>query len=394
MTTPENAHSDEHVEDRVAYHTGPSGRDLRPRRAATRYSGAARSDPVEALFSLCRRHDLPFGVLVLRARDRSEGSRRRAYAGRDSIQARVWRLVDTVTRQTDVSAPWGSDGAIVFCPATPPEGTKELAERICAGSGDLRISLGTASLRTDGFTLADLVACANAREMASHSEPGGPPPPTDGPQSPPSNGGLGSRRPSGGPLKRLFDLSVVVVAAPLWLPLLALVATAVKVSDPTAPVLFVQERTGRGGRRFRMYKFRTMVTDAELQKQTLERQNERSWPDFKIEGDPRVTPIGRRLRASSLDELPQLWNVLLGDMSLVGPRPTSFPADTYETWQTARLEATPGVTGLWQIEARNSGDFCERIRLDLRYVARRSFLYDLRILLRTVPAVLWDREGH
>jgi lipopolysaccharide/colanic/teichoic acid biosynthesis glycosyltransferase len=193
--------------------------------------------------------------------------------------------------------------------------------------------------------------------------------------------------------KRLFDLTLVIVAAPLWLPLVVLTALAVKISDPQAPVLFAHDRTGRGGRRFRMYKFRTMVPDAEARKAELASQNQRSWPDFKIEFDPRITRLGRVLRMSSLDELPQFWNVIRGEMSLVGPRPTSFSADTYQPWQTARLEATPGLTGLWQVSARNCADFSERIRIDVRYVRHRSFLYDLGILIRTVPAVIWHREG-
>jgi lipopolysaccharide/colanic/teichoic acid biosynthesis glycosyltransferase len=136
-----------------------------------------------------------------------------------------------------------------------------------------------------------------------------------------------------------------------------------------------------------------MVPDAEARKAELAARSERSWPDFKIADDPRITPLGRTLRATSLDELPQCWNVLRGDMSLVGPRPTSFSSETYEAWQTARLEVVPGLTGLWQVEARDGSDFAERIRLDLRYVEEHGFLYDLKLLLRTIPAVLWNREG-
>jgi lipopolysaccharide/colanic/teichoic acid biosynthesis glycosyltransferase len=306
---------------------------------------------------------------------------------------RLWQLIDSETRQTDLLATCGPDGAIVFCPATPPEGAKELAERLRSGAGSLPIGIGVACFRADGVTLADLVACASAREIDVHGGPDG--------GSDPGGSAVFRGRPAPNAwsqrasraIKRLFDLSVVGFSAPLWLPLLAAVAALVKISDPRSPVLFRQERTGRGGRRFEMIKFRTMVPDAETLKSQLGVVNERSWPDFKIESDPRITPIGRWLRASSLDELPQLWNVLRGEMSLVGPRPTSFSADTYEAWQTARLEATPGLTGLWQVEARNCTDFSERIRLDLRYVANRGFLYDLKILLRTIPAVLWDREG-
>jgi lipopolysaccharide/colanic/teichoic acid biosynthesis glycosyltransferase len=288
---------------------------------------------------------------------------------------------------------WGSDAAIVGCPATSSEGIHALAKRLRASAGNRLIRVGTASFRDDGLTLEDLIAHASERAHDRHR--GEKPPP--GPHSPLRPLSRESTPPVGNgtspTVKRFFDLFLVVATAPLWLLVLGLGAAAVKISDPRAPVLFVQERTGRGGVRFRFYKLRTMVTDAEQRKGELSAKNQRSWPDFKIDDDPRITPIGRFLRATSVDELPQMWNVLRGDMSLVGPRPTSFPADTYQAWQTARLEATPGLTGLWQVDGRQCTDFCERIRIDLRYVERRGFLYDLKLLVRTIPVVLWKRDG-
>jgi lipopolysaccharide/colanic/teichoic acid biosynthesis glycosyltransferase len=137
-----------------------------------------------------------------------------------------------------------------------------------------------------------------------------------------------------------------------------------------------------------MVKFRTMVPNAEALKPALAHLNERPWPDFKITNDPRITRVGRILRQTSLDELPQIINVVKGEMSLVGPRPTSFEPSTYSFWHTYRLEVTPGITGLWQVEGRNVTNFDERLRLDIEYIRRRSLVLDLKILLQTVPTVL------
>lgn len=191
--------------------------------------------------------------------------------------------------------------------------------------------------------------------------------------------------------KRAFDLLLLVVLLPLAIPLFGLCALAIKIESPRGPVVFRQMRTGRGGRRFGMYKFRTMVPDAEALKQELAHLNELQWPDFKITNDPRITKVGRVLRKTSLDELPQMINVLLGDMSFVGPRPTSFAADTYRLWQTERLRVQPGVTGLWQVIGRGELEFPERVRLDVAYIDRACLPLDLEILIRTVFAVLMRR---
>lgn len=187
-------------------------------------------------------------------------------------------------------------------------------------------------------------------------------------------------------LKRVIDLVLVGLALPIMIPVMVLVALVVRLESP-GPVLFTQLRTGQHGRRFRMYKFRTMVADAEERKAELAHLNELPWPDFKITDDPRVTRAGRFLRKTSLDELPQLLNVLKGDMSIVGPRPTSFSSDTYDLWHTARLDVPPGLTGLWQLSARNECTFDERLRYDIAYVRQMSPLLDARIVLKTFGEV-------
>lgn len=190
--------------------------------------------------------------------------------------------------------------------------------------------------------------------------------------------------------KRAVDLLLTVLALPLLMPLLALLALAVRIDSPGAP-FFTQLRTGRGGRRFRMFKLRTMVENADELKEKYAHLNELTPPDFKITNDPRVTRVGRFLRRTSLDELPQLLNVLRGDMSLVGPRPTSFSADTYSLWHTARLEAQPGLTGLWQVSGRNELDFDDRLRLDIAYIRHRSLKLDLLLIFKTFSAVFTGR---
>lgn len=194
--------------------------------------------------------------------------------------------------------------------------------------------------------------------------------------------------------KRIMDLSLVWLSAPFWLPLIGIIALLIRITSPGAPVIFKQLRTGKGGRRFSMYKFRTMVPDAEKLKAKYAHLNELQWPDFKITNDPRITPIGRFLRKTSLDEIPQLFNVLRGEMSLVGPRPTSFGSETYKLWHTERLDVVPGLTGLWQIIGRAQLEFDDRLRLDITYIERRCLWLDINILFRTFLAVFQQRGAH
>lgn len=187
-------------------------------------------------------------------------------------------------------------------------------------------------------------------------------------------------------IKRLLDVVIVLGLLPFAALAIAPCALLIRL-ESRGPILFTQQRTGRGGRSFSMYKLRSMVPDAPALRQDLLYLNRQSGPDFKIKDDPRVTRVGRFLRKTSLDEVPQLWNVLRGEMSLVGPRPTSFAAETYELWHTERLEVPPGMTGLWQVSGRGDIDFDDRVRLDIAYIAQRSLLLDLRILLRTIGAL-------
>ncbi len=193
-------------------------------------------------------------------------------------------------------------------------------------------------------------------------------------------------------LKRAIDLVLGSLALFLVSPLLMLIVLGIKITSP-GPVFFAQLRYGRGRHRFKMYKFRTMVADAEARQAGLEALNEASGPVFKIRADPRITALGRLLRRTSLDELPQLWNVLRGDMSLVGPRPLPLrDVDRFsESWLMRRFSVFPGITGLWQVSGRSDLPFDDWMQLDLAYIDRWSLSLDLRIMARTVPAVLTGR---
>jgi exopolysaccharide biosynthesis polyprenyl glycosylphosphotransferase len=188
-------------------------------------------------------------------------------------------------------------------------------------------------------------------------------------------------------VKRLFDVVVSAVGLALCLPLFAVVAVAIRLDSP-GPIFYKAFRAGRKGRPFRCCKFRTMVANADLLKDSLRKRNERKGPIFKITDDPRVTGVGKLLRKYSIDELPQLWNVLTGDMSLVGPRP--HPLDDYKQYDVdhrRRLEVKPGITGLWQVTARKDPSFETNMRLDLQYIEDWNLRLDLEILLRTFAAV-------
>jgi exopolysaccharide biosynthesis polyprenyl glycosylphosphotransferase len=189
--------------------------------------------------------------------------------------------------------------------------------------------------------------------------------------------------------KRTLDVVGSAAGLVVLSPVFLIVALAIKLSS-RGPMLFAQERCGLGGIPFRFYKFRTMVADAEQRKQALEHLNEMRGPIFKIRRDPRITGLGRVLRKLSLDELPQLWNVLRGDMSLVGPRPpTPDEVVRYTPRQVQRLSVMPGITGLWQVSGRNEiADFERWIDLDLEYAQTGSLWLDLRILMKTVLVVV------
>lgn len=195
-------------------------------------------------------------------------------------------------------------------------------------------------------------------------------------------------------LLRALDAVLSASLLLILLPLFAAIALAIRL-DSRGPVLFRQTRVGRDGVGFSLLKFRSMAVDAEARRVTLETQNERTGPVFKMRRDPRVTRVGRWLRRWSLDELPQLINVLRADMSLVGPRP-ALPSEVarYTDRQRGRLAVPPGLTGLWQVSGRASLSFERAVELDLFYVERRSLAFNLSILVRTIPAVLSGRGAY
>jgi len=198
-------------------------------------------------------------------------------------------------------------------------------------------------------------------------------------------------RPDALAAKHAVDFVIAVIGLIAVAPLLVIVSALIAVTMGR-PVLFRQERVGLHGRRFWMLKFRTMKKDAEAQRAELAKHNEMTGPVFKMTVDPRVTRLGRILRRWSLDELPQLLNVVLGDMSLVGPRPLPLAEQQeIEGWYRRRLSMKPGITGLWQVSGRSNVDFDRWMQLDLRYIDQWSLRLDLTILLKTLPAVLFRR---
>ncbi|PEL13664.1 multidrug MFS transporter [Bacillus sp. AFS017336] len=194
--------------------------------------------------------------------------------------------------------------------------------------------------------------------------------------------------------KRLMDLLGAFLGLLVLLPVFIVVAIFIKLEDPKGPIFFYQTRVGKDGKEFKMYKFRSMVTDAEERLKELIQYNEVSGAMFKMKDDPRITRIGKFIRKTSIDELPQFFNVLLGDMSLVGPRPP-LPREVadYTDFDKQRLLVTPGCTGLWQVSARNSVGFDEMVQLDLMYISNRSIIFDIQIILKTVGVLLGSKNA-
>ncbi len=195
-------------------------------------------------------------------------------------------------------------------------------------------------------------------------------------------------------VKRVIDMIGATVALILALPVMIGATIAVKLQSP-GPVFFKQYRLGKNGKPFLLYKFRSMTASAPDIRDSLQDANEASGPVFKIKADPRMTPVGRILRKYSIDELPQLFHVLTGQMSLVGPRPP-IPAevDSYEPWQTERLAVKPGLTCIWQVSGRSDIGFDEWVRLDIEYVRTRSLWLDIKLLALTIPAVITARGAY
>lgn len=195
-------------------------------------------------------------------------------------------------------------------------------------------------------------------------------------------------------LKRLMDIVGASVGLLLASPIMLIVAILIKLEDPKGPIFFSQVRNGAYPTTFKMYKFRSMYIDAEERLQELMHLNEQSGPAFKIKDDPRITKVGKFIRKTSLDELPQLFNVLKGDMSLVGPRP-AIPREVeqYTAYQKQRLFVKPGLTCIWQVSGRNNIGFDEWVELDIKYIKTRNLWLDLKLILLTIPAMLGDENA-
>ena len=194
--------------------------------------------------------------------------------------------------------------------------------------------------------------------------------------------------------KRTIDIIGAGLGLILLSPIIAIVACAVKVTSK-GPRFFAQKRVGKNGELLEMYKFRSMVVNAEELKENLEEQNEMSGPMFKIKDDPRITKVGKFIRKTSIDELPQLWNILKGDMSLVGPRP-SLPKEVeqFDNWMFKRLSVRPGLTCYWQVSGRNNIDFEDWMKLDVKYVEERNFWIDIKLIFKTVFVLFGDKNAH
>lgn len=295
-------------------------------------------------------------------------------------------------RITDEAGRLGTGLVCAILPFTPPKGAMNLADDICLlfpdevappictvhayPFGNMPPEVVPRDGGTDGKATD---ATPNRRGRPSISAPT--PEPAHVPLEPLF------RRPM--PLaKRVVDVIVAGLGLAALVPFLPIVALAIKVTSP-GPVFFKQRRAGLGGQPFVMWKLRTMVADAEALKTELMARNEQNGPAFKIKRDPRVTTLGRNLRATSIDELPQLWNVLRGDMSLVGPRPLPCgESDKCEPWQRRRLDVVPGLTCIWQVRGRSAVSFDEWVRMDVEYIETQSLVADFRLLLATVPAVV------
>jgi lipopolysaccharide/colanic/teichoic acid biosynthesis glycosyltransferase len=265
----------------------------------------------------------------------------------------------------------------VLLPDTPPSGAWKVASDVCEvyPVGDERPSCQVITYPDDADLRRDVDAERNGQHVAD-----------------------GGRAWLEGLLihptavwKRAVDVIGASIGLLLTSPLLLAIGAAIKLTS-AGPAIYSQEREGRGGRRFRIYKLRTMRLDADQMQSQLRQYSEQDGPAFKMTRDPRTTWIGRLLRISSLDELPQLWNVLRGEMSLVGPRP--LPMDESrecEPWQRQRLAVLPGITCAWQVWGRNTVSFDEWMRMDLQYVRRQSLAYDVQLLLKTPPSLLLQR---
>ncbi len=372
-----------------------TGRRLRPAALGT---PAQTRWVLSVMRSAADRTGQPLSVVVFRPRTRSATAATWEVFGRE-LPPRL--------RATD-SAGWLDAHRIAaILPFTPTAGAWKVAEDICRlfpatvpqplvevltyPSGDLEIEWGARSRGGDPFDLLaggsiNLPMSASDHTPVEVRHPGA----REDCRATPLESEFHRCMPV---FKRAVDVLGAGLGLLILLPALPVVALAVKLSSP-GPLFFKQRRAGWGGRPFLMWKFRTMVADAEARKAELMALNEQDGPAFKIKRDPRVTTVGRFLRTTSIDELPQLWNVLMGDMSLVGPRPLPVAeAERCEQWQRRRLDVVPGLTCIWQVRGRSAVTFDEWVRMDLEYIERQSLAVDLGLIAQTVPTMVRRKGG-
>jgi lipopolysaccharide/colanic/teichoic acid biosynthesis glycosyltransferase len=343
-------------------------------------------DPIARDFARVRRERAPLTVASISAEPRRRSSRRLAAVERELLPC---------LRVTDAVVGVAADDVLVVLPGADDRVALAVLDRMPTHQrGDLL--LGTATFPEDGQTYTRLKQVARSRRRPWLSGGG-----------PSSNGHAGRATPGASresqPAvlfeartpsllgRRAVDLLVLALVAPVVAPVIAVLALAVKIDSP-GPAFVRINRLGRDGTPFGLLKLRSMSRDADRMKEALMHLNTMAWPDFKIADDPRVTRLGRLLRKYSLDELPQLYNVLRGDMTLVGPRPCSVKLADYDLWQSERLDVTPGLVGRWQAEGRGRMDFTERCRLDIGQVRSRCVRVNVQLFLATVRSV-FDSKG-
>jgi lipopolysaccharide/colanic/teichoic acid biosynthesis glycosyltransferase len=349
--------------------------------------GPAPPDPIARDFARVRRERSRLTVASISVA-RTRGASRRL--------AQVAHALVPHLRVTDAVVRLAPDGVAVVLPGADDHAARSVLGRLPVRERS-DLVLGTATFPDDGQTYALLKDVARSRQR--------PWPSGDGPSA---NGHAPARQPPtrndrppvlfearglGTPVRRGVDLLVLLLTAPIVAPLVALLVVAVKVDSP-GPAFVRIKRLGRDGRPFGLLKLRSMTRDADRMKEALVHLNTMAWPDFKIADDPRVTRLGRVLRKYSLDELPQLYNVLRGEMTLVGPRPCSVKLADYDLWQSERLEVTPGLVGRWQAEGRGSMDFAERCRLDIGQARSKSVLLKLRLVVATIRSVFVSKGAY
>jgi lipopolysaccharide/colanic/teichoic acid biosynthesis glycosyltransferase len=343
-------------------------------------------DPVARDFARVRRERVPLTVAsIAAAQPRGAGRRLARVTGALVPHLRV---ADTVVRVA-------ADGVVVVLPGADEPVARAVLDRLPARQRT-GLLMGTATFPEDGQSYARLKEVARSRRRPWPAGPGSGAKGRADPELPvPAREDraavLLETRTATPIVRRVVDLLMLALAAPIVVPLVALLAVAVKLDSP-GPAFVRIPRLGRDGQPFGLLKLRSMRRDADRMKEELRHLNTMAWPDFKIADDPRITRLGHLLRKYSLDELPQLYNVLRGDMTMVGPRPCSVKLADYDLWQSERLDVTPGVVGRWQAEGRGAMDFTERCRLDIRQLRSRSATVNVRLFVATVRSV-FDTRG-